>query len=73
MRQPKIITKRVVSPDGRIVAEARSVVFDDEDDNATSHQTVHTGYSDNSVWCHSSAFSSNSSTSISSSASSSSA
>ena len=69
MRQPKIITKRVVSPDGRIVAEARSVVFDD---NATSHQTVHAGYSDNGVWCHSSAFSSNSSTSISSSASSSS-
>ncbi len=63
MKKPKIVTKRIVSADGRVVAEARSIVFNAESDHTTVHQTVDVGYDDHGVWCHSSASSSSSTSS----------
>ncbi|MEM7772650.1 MAG: hypothetical protein AAF327_19340 [Cyanobacteria bacterium P01_A01_bin.37] len=60
MKRQKVVIKKVMSPDGRVVAEAQSVVSDDGSDDATFHQAVDVGYSSDGVWSHSSSVSSSS-------------
>ncbi len=63
MAKRKVIIKRIVSPDGTIIAESRSEVSVSGDDDGTFEQTVSVEVSANSVSSNTISVSSSSSTS----------
>lgn len=61
MRKSRIITKRIITADGRVIAEACSSAFSQDSDSSEIYQTVEVGSDEDGVWSHSVASSSSSS------------
>jgi len=61
MKNRKVVTKKVISPDGRVVAEAQSVIFTSGNDHIKSHQEVYVNHLSGKTQCHSSSSSSSTS------------